>query len=121
MTGCPSSVKFTVRCSYVAIYLEKIVDLLEPNANKTLSVYEDLKGVQIDGASEACCFNETDVIALIHRGKACQSVISTQMNISTNRVRQGRLWSPVGDEMSFSTVESCSLSTSGHCAIAAAC
>uniref|UniRef100_A0A7S4QJZ4 Uncharacterized protein n=1 Tax=Ditylum brightwellii TaxID=49249 RepID=A0A7S4QJZ4_9STRA len=37
------------------------------------------------------------------------------------QVCQGRLWSPVGDEMSFSTAESCSLSTSGHCAIAAAC
>ena len=80
-----SNVQFSVKCSFVAIYHEKIFDLLEPQREKILSVKETNKGVEIDGASTAFCYDELDVFALIQRGEACKSVLTTRMNIDSNR------------------------------------
>jgi len=75
----------TVRCSYVSIYLEKVYDLLDEPMSKTVYVKDDKNGVRLDGAAEACCFDETDVMSLIQRGKACLSVLSTRLQVEMNR------------------------------------
>ena len=80
-----SNIQFIVKCSFIAIYHEKIFDLLEPQREKILSVKETNKGVEIDGASTAFCYDELDVFALIQRGEACKSVLTTRMNIDANR------------------------------------
>jgi len=85
MLGCSTTTEFCVRCSYVAIYLEKIYDLLQPQNEKNLFVKEVAKGVQIEGASEACCFKESDVTALIQRGIAVLSVMSSRLDIDSSR------------------------------------
>ena len=81
----PESIETTIKCSYVAIFLEKIFDLLEPNIEKNLFVRETGKGIHIDGASEAYCFCEQDAIALLQRGVSVLSILSDRMNIDTSR------------------------------------
>ena len=90
----PPTVEYIVRCSFVEIYLEKVLDLLNP-INRTIQIlfsephtanggsYNE--GVRLHGASEACCFDEYDVISLLVRGNACRSVSSTQMNTDSSR------------------------------------
>eukprot|EP00550_Attheya_septentrionalis_P005913 CAMPEP_0198290056 /NCGR_PEP_ID=MMETSP1449-20131203/8041_1 /TAXON_ID=420275 /ORGANISM="Attheya septentrionalis, Strain CCMP2084" /LENGTH=1226 /DNA_ID=CAMNT_0043988485 /DNA_START=89 /DNA_END=3769 /DNA_ORIENTATION=- len=102
MGKSPSHIEYTVRCSYVEIYLEKALDLLSPG-NDNLNIVEDfpadeaagisasdkgdssVAGVKIQGASEACCFDESDVIALLMRGNAHRTVSSTNLNTESSR------------------------------------
>lgn len=99
------NVEYTVRCSCIEIYLERILDLLDPSA-RNLSVVEvpmaefdeELRGripyhlfaegengVYIEGMTEACCFDEADVMALFVRGNATRTVSSTRMNTDSSR------------------------------------
>jgi len=90
----PPSVEYIVRCSFVEIYLEKVLDLLNP-VNRSIQIisgelhdvsqHSPSKGVRMHGASEACCFDESDVISLLVRGNACRSVSSTKMNTDSSR------------------------------------
>ena len=113
MKDSAPSIEYIVRCSFVEIYLEKILDLLNP-ANRSIQILEEGSsgvgsmmggsaaalssssssdggcnnndgGVRIDGASEACCFDESDVISLLIRGNACRTVSSTKMNTDSSR------------------------------------
>eukprot|EP00984_Skeletonema_dohrnii_P030245 scaffold21600_cov138-Skeletonema_dohrnii-CCMP3373.AAC.2 len=114
MKESPPSIEYIVRCSFVEIYLEKILDLLNP-ANRSIQILEEGSGlgsmmggssasaaaassldgnggnnsneggVRIDGASEACCFDQSDVISLLIRGNACRTVSSTKMNTDSSR------------------------------------
>ena len=85
MAESPVTSEFTVRCSYIAIYLEKIFDLLEPQRKKKLILREDVEGVQIEGVCEATCYDEYDIFGLIQRGQACHSVLSNRMNMDMHR------------------------------------
>jgi hypothetical protein len=96
----PPSTEYIVRCSFVEIYLERILDLLNPT-NRTiqiLSCEENFAnvvgggkkgsgdgGVQLIGASEACCIDESDVASLLVRGNACRTVSSTKLNTDSSR------------------------------------
>lgn len=93
------SIEYTIRCSYVEIYLEKILDLLNPSGDGLLSIVDDLPadeaagvgdanllaGVRIAGAAELCCFDETDVYCLLARGNACRTRSSMEMNTDSSR------------------------------------
>jgi kinesin family protein 5 len=99
MAESPPTVEYTVRCSYVEIYLEKVLDLLNP-VNRSIRIHSgvddgnydgsgganhDEEGVRMEGASEACCHTESDVLSLLIRGNACRSVSSTKMNTDSSR------------------------------------
>ena len=43
------------------------------------------EGVRFEGASEACCFTESDCLSLLVRGNACRSVSGTKMNTDSSR------------------------------------
>jgi kinesin family protein 5 len=95
----PPSIEYTIRCSYVEIYLEKILDLLNPSGGGRLSIVDDvpgdeaagvgdaniMAGVRIAGAAELCCFDEADVYGLLARGNACRTMSSTEMNTDSSR------------------------------------
>lgn len=97
MTSSPPTVEYIVRCSFVEIYLEKIMDLLSP-VNRSITIVEcgaagmlgspdeEKRGTtRLEGASEACCFTENDCLSLLMRGNACRSVSGTKMNTDSSR------------------------------------
>ena len=81
----PSSCEYVIKCSYVAVYLEKVFDLLQSHEKRNISVYEDSRGIHVDGVCEACCFEEGDILGLIQRGQACLCVLSSRMNVAINQ------------------------------------
>ena len=89
----PKSCEFIVRCSYLLIYMEKMLDLLVPTT-ENLSVIESPdessgpsvervfpldKGPCIDGLSELCCIDEADVVALLVRGNASRAILCNKL------------------------------------------
>jgi hypothetical protein len=85
MKDSPNTVEFRIFCSYVCIYLEKLFDLLDPRFDKKLVVRENSRGVYIEGAVEAFCFNEEDIINLIRRGSATRKLIANRLTMDHNR------------------------------------
>ena len=117
----PSSIEYIVRCSFVEIYLERILDLLNPSNRSvciassatTSNSYDgaveggsmdgtrsgvdggteglpsnnnnEVGGVRLLNASEACCYNASDVLSLLVRGNACRTVSSTKLNTDSSR------------------------------------
>jgi predicted nucleic acid-binding Zn-ribbon protein len=79
------SVDFTVRCSFVEIYLEKIFDLLQPSQQSLAIGVEDDGSVHIVGASELCCTDVSDVYALLSRGIAYRTRSATVQNADSSR------------------------------------
>lgn len=90
----PGRTEFIVRCSYLLIYMEKMLDLLVPTAEK-LTVIEapeefsgssakrDFpldKGSVIEGLSEVCCIDEADVVALLVRGNASRTLLCNKLS-----------------------------------------
>ncbi|KAL7542815.1 hypothetical protein ACHAWF_007257 [Thalassiosira exigua] len=95
----PPTVEYIVRCSFVEIYLERVLDLLNP-ANRSIEIVsgeqsppqgpleggsKNSGGVRLHGASEACCIDESDAISIFVRGNACRTVSSTKMNTDSSR------------------------------------
>ena len=85
MKDSPNTVEYRITCSYVCIYLEKIFDLLDPRFDKTLVVRDVTNGIHIEGAVEAFCFVEEDIIHLIRRGAACRKLIGIKLAIDASR------------------------------------
>ena len=78
--------EFTVRCSFVAIYLERIFDLVEPQVEKTLQVNHNGCSVHIGGIGEAWCFRESDAMAVVKRGIVSLDVLSRRMDIDVQEM-----------------------------------
>ncbi|KAI2506838.1 hypothetical protein MHU86_7623 [Fragilaria crotonensis] len=85
MKDSPNTVEYRITCSNVCIYLEKIFDLLDPRFDKTLVVRDSTNGIHIEGAVEAFCFVEEDIIHLIRRGAACRKLIGNKLAIDASR------------------------------------
>lgn len=80
-----SELSFLIKCSYLEIYNEQIMDLLEP-ASINLHVREDIKkGVYVEGLQEDVVNSYKDMIALIQRGSKNRHVGSTSMNRESSR------------------------------------
>jgi hypothetical protein len=85
MKESPNEVEFRITCSYVCIYLEKLFDLLDPRFDKSLVIRDTTTGIGIEGAVEAFCFDEEDIIHLIRRGAACRKLIGNKLTMDHNR------------------------------------
>ncbi len=93
----PATTEFTVKCSFVELYLEKLLDLLNPGETQQLTLVQEYDGdeaaggssstgaVRIAGAAELCCIDESDVFKLLARGSACRTMSSTEMNTDSSR------------------------------------
>lgn len=74
------ALQFLVKCSFLEIYNEQIMDLLEP-AQVNLQVREDInKGVYVESLSEEIVESHDDMMALIERGAMNRHVGATSMN-----------------------------------------
>lgn len=73
----PDNREFTVRASYVEIYLERIRDLLDPS-RYNLSVREDPKdGIYVEGMHEKYVASAEQVMEIVHNGSANRAKAAT--------------------------------------------
>ncbi|KAL7751649.1 hypothetical protein RI367_003115 [Sorochytrium milnesiophthora] len=81
----PSNLEFTVKVSYMEIYMEKIKDLLNP-ANDNLPIHEEKsRGVYVKGLLEVYVSSVDEVYEVMRRGGAARVVAHTNMNAESSR------------------------------------
>lgn len=74
-----------IKTSYLEIYNEQIMDLLEPTS-VNLHIREDMKkGVYVEGLQEEMVSNINDMVTLCARGARHRRVGSTSMNKESSR------------------------------------
>lgn len=81
----PSNIEYTVRVSYMEIYMERIRDLLNP-VNDNLPVHEEKsRGVYVKGLLEVYVSSVDEVYEVMKRGGQARAVASTNMNQESSR------------------------------------
>src|SRR5436305_1348511 len=81
----PGTIEYTVRVSYMEIYMERIRDLLAPH-NDNLPVHEEKnRGVYVKGLLEIYVSSIQEVYEVMRRGGASRAVASTNMNQESSR------------------------------------
>ncbi|KAF1997339.1 kinesin-domain-containing protein [Amniculicola lignicola CBS 123094] len=85
MLASPSNIEYTVRVSYMEIYMERIRDLLNP-ANDNLPVHEEKnRGVYVKGLLEVYVSSVMEVYEVMRRGGNARAVAATNMNQESSR------------------------------------
>jgi len=80
-----ANIEYTVRVSYMEIYMEKIRDLLEPR-NDNLPVHEEKnRGVYVKGLLEIYVSSVQEVFEVMRRGGNARAVAATNMNQESSR------------------------------------
>ncbi|RFU27045.1 hypothetical protein B7463_g9316, partial [Scytalidium lignicola] len=81
----PGSIEYTVRVSYMEIYMERIRDLLAPH-NDNLPVHEEKnRGVYVKGLLEIYVSSVQEVYEVMRRGGSARAVAATNMNQESSR------------------------------------
>ncbi len=81
----PGNIEYTVRVSYMEIYMERIRDLLAPS-NDNLPVHEEKsRGVYVKGLLEIYVSSVQEVYEVMRRGGAARAVAATNMNQESSR------------------------------------
>jgi kinesin family member 5 len=81
----PSTIEYTVRVSYMEIYMEKIRDLLAPR-NDNLAIHEEKnRGVYVKGLLEIYVSSVQEVYEVMRRGGDARAVAATNMNQESSR------------------------------------
>ncbi|KAL6712255.1 Kinesin heavy chain [Coniothyrium glycines] len=81
----PSNIEYTVRVSYMEIYMERIRDLLVP-MNDNLPVHEEKnRGVYVKGLLEVYVSSQEEVYEVLRRGGTARAVSATNMNAESSR------------------------------------
>lgn len=81
----PSNMEYTVRVSYMEIYMERIRDLLVPH-NDNLPVHEEKsRGVYVKGLLEVYVSSVQEVYEVLRRGGQARAVAATNMNQESSR------------------------------------
>ncbi|QKX64522.1 uncharacterized protein TRUGW13939_11697 [Talaromyces rugulosus] len=81
----PSNIEYTVRVSYMEIYMERIRDLLVPQ-HDNLPVHEEKsRGVYVKGLLEIYVSSVEEVYEVMRRGGAARAVSATNMNQESSR------------------------------------
>ena len=80
-----ANIEYTVRVSYMEIYMEKIRDLLAPQ-NDNLPVHEEKnRGVYVKGLLEIYVSSVQEVFEVMRRGGNARAVAATNMNQESSR------------------------------------
>nr|AXY97662.1 KLP2, kinesin motor protein-related [Populus tomentosa] len=78
-------IKFTCKCSFLEIYNEQILDLLDPSSTN-LQIREDVKkGVYVENLKEIEVASARDVLHQLIQGAANRKVAATNMNRASSR------------------------------------
>ncbi|XP_011006148.1 PREDICTED: phragmoplast orienting kinesin 2-like [Populus euphratica] len=78
-------IKFTCKCSFLEIYNEQILDLLDPSSTN-LQIREDVKkGVYVENLKEIEVASARDVLHQLIQGAANRKVAATNMNHASSR------------------------------------
>ena len=85
LDDAPDDVEYTVRCSFVEIYLEKICDLLQPWREEVRIGQDENGEASVVGACEVCCLDVADTYAILARGNAYRTKAATDQNIDSSR------------------------------------
>ncbi len=82
-----SSIVYSVKVSYIEIYMEKVKDLLQPTRNSSeLVIREDkIKGVYIAGVTEATVQSYEELLNIMTTGSTNRAVAATKMNEGSSR------------------------------------
>lgn len=81
----PGSIEYTVRVSYMEIYMERIKDLLQPS-NDNLPIHEEKnRGVYVKGLLEIYVSSIEEVYEVLKRGGDARAVAATNMNAESSR------------------------------------
>lgn len=81
----PGTMEYTVRVSYMEIYMERIRDLLAPQ-NDNLPVHEEKnRGVYVKGLLEIYVSSVQEVYEVMKRGGSSRAVAATNMNQESSR------------------------------------
>ena len=81
----PNNIEYTVRVSYMEIYMERIRDLLVPQ-NDNLPVHEEKsRGVYVKGLLEIYVSSEQEVYEVMRRGGNARATAATNMNQESSR------------------------------------
>ncbi|KAI8145084.1 kinesin heavy chain [Fennellomyces sp. T-0311] len=81
----PANMEFTVKVSYMEIYMEKVRDLLNPQ-HDNLPIHEDkVKGVYVKGVLEVYVSSTEEVYEVMRRGGNNRVVAYTNMNAESSR------------------------------------
>lgn len=81
----PGNIEYTVRVSYMEIYMERIRDLLNP-INDNLPIHEERgRGVYVKGLLEVYVSSVAEVYEVMRRGGQARAVASTNMNAESSR------------------------------------
>ena len=81
----PGNIEYTVRVSYMEIYMEKIRDLLVPQ-NDNLPVHEEKsRGVYVKGLLEIYVSSVQEVFEVMRRGGTARATAATNMNQESSR------------------------------------
>jgi kinesin family protein 5 len=85
MLASPSNIEYTVRVSYMEIYMERIRDLLNP-VSDNLPVHEEKnRGVYVKGLLEVYVSSVAEVYEVMRRGGSARAVAATNMNQESSR------------------------------------
>ncbi|KAI8645736.1 P-loop containing nucleoside triphosphate hydrolase protein [Parasitella parasitica] len=83
--AAPSNLEFTVKVSYMEIYMEKVRDLLNPSMDN-LPIHEDkTHGVYVKGLLEVYVGSSEDVYEVMRNGSSNRVVSATNMNAESSR------------------------------------
>ncbi|ORY85468.1 P-loop containing nucleoside triphosphate hydrolase protein [Protomyces lactucae-debilis] len=81
----PGNMEYTVKVSYMEIYMEKIRDLLQP-ANDNLPIHEEkTRGVYVKGLLEVYTSSTEEVYQVLEQGGQSRATSSTNMNAESSR------------------------------------
>ncbi|KAG0300319.1 hypothetical protein BGZ98_009269 [Dissophora globulifera] len=81
----PSTMEYTVKVSYMEIYMEKIRDLLNP-VNDNLPIHEEKnRGVYVKGLFEVYVSSISEIHEVMRRGGQSRMVAYTNMNAESSR------------------------------------
>lgn len=79
------AVEFTVKVSFLEIYMEKIMDLLDPKKSNLNVRRDPNQGVYVKDATEIYVNNSDEMFGVMQAGSQNRSVAATRMNARSSR------------------------------------